>query len=263
MDLSNVERFCEILESELTGYSSLKFAFETAQFNMLNSDAFKNIKYVKTSGLIGIMSCESLSAQLGKLREAGFDTFKSNVNPETFDDAVRFIKSPGSEKEQFRLDCNGSFSFKEAKRKFEGIELPNLEYIEQPVADLDELIELQKSIQVEITPDESVQNIATLQNLIAKGTFKFIVVKPMVYSSFRKLKDIIENTISTETKLIISSSFESALGRSALNFLASMCSHNSAHGIISGDWYTNDVELDDANYFVINNLSEMKSVNEG
>ena len=103
--------------------------------------------------------------------------------------------------------------------------------MEQPVKDKNELLKLAKEFGQIIVPDECIETMKDAIELIDSGLLKFIVLKPTIRLGVFDTIKIIEYAISKNVNVIITSAFETAIGRSALLFLASITNHNFAHGL--------------------------------
>ncbi|MCB0752426.1 MAG: hypothetical protein KDC52_13215 [Ignavibacteriae bacterium] len=107
----------------------------------------------------------------------------------------------------------------------------NIQYIEEPVNDKNELIELVKTIKIGIAPDESIENIKDAEELINLGNFNFIVLKPSIRMGIYDTIKIIELANENNINVIITSAYETAVGKEMLLYLASLTNHNYAHGL--------------------------------
>ena len=243
------------LEDELNIFNdipSLKFGFEQMAiglmlqnelifFNDSNSQRFLNI-----NGSIGITSLTETEKQIEKILLSGISTLKLKVGRVNFEDdlsVITMIKKKFGKKTQLRLDVNGKWSYEEAKSNLRMLEQFELQYVEQPVKDKFELLELAKQSKIKIVPDESIQTIDDAIDFINNDLIDFIILKPSIRLGIFDTIKVLEIAKQKNTIPIITTSFETAIGRNMLLSLARMTEHNFAHGLgleVLGDSSANE-----------------------
>jgi o-succinylbenzoate synthase len=115
---------------------------------------------------------------------------------------------------QLRLDANGSLSFSDACRWLEACaDRPQIEFIEQPVADLEGMMELADRYPTPLAIDELVGNLAKLKNCYERGWRGIYVVKPAIAGDLQKLSDFIQ---THQLDVVVSSSLETAIGQNII-----------------------------------------------
>jgi len=208
--------------------------------------------YVVVNGVLGIKPLEEFRKDVEKKLDGGFTTLKLKVGDVNFEDdynRIKLIRHIAGRTVDLRIDVNGKWSLEEAEKYFARLTEFNIEYIEQPVADTDQLIELAGKVSIPIAADESLKDFESARKIIMDGSVKYCVFKPMMFGGVINALKMITLAKENNINLIISSSFESALGKSLLVFFASMIKEDYAHGLDTSYLYTNNIQPD---YEVIN-----------
>ncbi|MCB0748241.1 MAG: o-succinylbenzoate synthase, partial [Ignavibacteriae bacterium] len=214
---------------------SLLFGLESILFQMENKQIFQFIKsrIIKNNALIGIDNDANNLEKIQHFIKSGFNTIKLKVGSD-FDkelNLIKFIKQRFASSIKLRLDANGSWNYDDALKNIHNLEKYNIQYIEQPVNDKNELIELAKKIQMNLAPDESIKNIKDAEEYINLGNFNFIVLKPSIRMGVYETIKIIELANENNINVIITSAYETVVGKAMLLYLASLTNHNFAHGL--------------------------------
>jgi o-succinylbenzoate synthase len=107
----------------------------------------------------------------------GFSTFKLKLG--VGDDAaqVRAVREALGPRARIRVDANGAWDLDTARRTLEEIEPYEIELVEQPVASVEEAIELAASTSIPLAADESVETRADAERIAAAGGFALTGVK--------------------------------------------------------------------------------------
>lgn len=219
---------------------SVCFGIEQAMIGMLlkrDRSLFLESFY-NASSIIPVNTVIDLNTEvLGEIEEKmkfGFSTFKIKLGLKNFEDdlaAVKEIRSRFGFEINLRLDVNGKWSPEEAERNLISLEPLKIEYVEEPCGGIDNIIKLAKSSPVPVAVDESLKSITDAERIIKESSVQFIIVKPMIIGAFFGTADLISLANSCGKNVIISSAFETPLGKSLLVFLASLTGHSYAHGL--------------------------------
>lgn len=107
----------------------------------------------------------------------GFSTFKLKLG--TGDDAaqVRAAREGLGPRARIRVDANGAWDVETAKRTLSELEPYEVELAEQPVATLEEAIELAGSTTIPLAADESVESRGDAERVAATGAFALTGIK--------------------------------------------------------------------------------------
>jgi o-succinylbenzoate synthase len=107
----------------------------------------------------------------------GFSTFKLKLG--TGDDAaqVRAVRDALGPRARIRIDANGAWDLETAKRILAEIEPYEIELAEQPVATVDQAVELAASTPIPLAADESVETRVDAERVAASGAFAMTGIK--------------------------------------------------------------------------------------
>ena len=247
-EISNsLEEVFEQINS-LSGLPTIQFALEQIfitsmlkENNTLLNNSL-NEKEIKVNAVIGIESFVSAQEKLKTLIDYGYKVIKLKTSDDNFDELLNLISWTIDElqaKVKFRIDPNQSWNVKDTILRSEQLALLPVEYIEQPVKEFDELIETSLRSSIPIAADESVRTIDDAEKIINNSKVKFIVIKPALFGGIGKilhLKKMIENK---DVNIVVSSAFESNIGRKHLILTAAIINNNIAHGLATSDFLTN------------------------
>ena len=218
---------------------SLKFAFEQLVLNSYFLERremyFNSIKQskIKVNALLGIGEVKETLKKADDFIDKGFDTIKIKIGRNSFEndfEIIKRIKEKYDDRIKLRLDVNGIWDCNEAIDKLQQLTV-GIEFIEQPVELKDELINLAAVWETPLVPDESIETYEDAIEFIESGYFDFIVLKPSIRTGIFDTIKIIKFAEKRNVNVIITSAFETAIGRSALLYLASLTKHKFAHGL--------------------------------
>ena len=236
----------------INNYPSVEFGLSQAFHsifllrNGLNPE-WKLNSIISVNGIIGMMPKSEALNKVEKLVENGFKTIKIKVGREKIEDDIDLIKSFSenfSSDIKYRLDANGKWDIDKTKFAVKHLENINVEYLEQPVKKFDELIKLSSISKIPIAADESIRSSSDVQTMLLESNIQYIVLKPSIMGGITESIDLINLIETKKHKVIISSAFESSIGRSALVFLSSLVKNNSAHGLAVSSYFSNDIAED-------------------
>jgi o-succinylbenzoate synthase len=149
--------------------------------------------------------------------QTGHRTFKWKIGVEDIDKELELLQQLLERlppKIQLRLDANGSLSFSAACRWLETcINQPQIEFVEQPVADLEGMMDLANRYPTALAIDELVGNLGKLKNCYERGWRGIYVVKPAIAGDLPKLSDFIQ---THQLDVVVSSSLETTIGQNII-----------------------------------------------
>ncbi len=244
------------LISELNTISnlpSLLFGIEQAVISLLIqrrelSTLLTYEKLIPINGIVGINSKEETFRKIDDLLAEDFKTIKIKLGVNSIEDDVELVKQITNRVDdsiKIRLDVNGNWSFKQTEFALNNLPQDKIELIEQPVNNINELVMLSDFSGIPIAVDESISKISDAKDIIERSNITNIVLKPSLLGSIIDTISLIKSAKKLEKKIIISSAFESVVGRSALVWLASFVEGNHAHGLNSGVYFEEDIAADD------------------
>jgi L-alanine-DL-glutamate epimerase-like enolase superfamily enzyme len=88
----------------------------------------------------------------------GFETFKLKAGVDGDVEQLAAVREAVGAGARIRVDANGTWSADEARRRLEAMAASELELAEQPVATLEEMVELRSAVSVPLAADESVND---------------------------------------------------------------------------------------------------------
>lgn len=246
-------------------FPSLLFGLEQLVFsaeNIENGNPVNEKKIIKINTLVGIDNYNKVLSSVENYYEKGFETLKLKVGRNIFEEDLSLIQQIDDKfgnKIKLRIDINGNWNLDEAINNIKILEQFNIEYIEQPVKDFNDLIELAKLVKIPVAADECIRTYDDAIKIIENENINFIVLKPTIRLGIFNTLRIIERSNKADVKVIISSAFETEIARQSLVYLAAKTNHNLAHGlgtellgkeIISPKYGTNVpiIEVDDYNF---------------
>ena len=202
---------------------------------------------ISVNGIIGMLPKGEALNKAEELVENRFKTIKIKVGREKIADDIDIVKTIAENFRsdiKYRLDVNGKWNIDKTKFVVKHLENINVEYLEQPVNEFNELIKLSNICKTPIAADESIRSTSDVKVLLSESNIQYFVLKPTQMGNIAGTIDIINTIEKEDRKVIISSAFESSVGRSALVFLSSLLKSNYAHGLAVASFFSNDIAED-------------------
>jgi len=146
---------------------------------------------------------------------AGMTTVKVKVGGGSPDDdadrvaAVRAALGPGG---RIRLDANGAWDVDTAVMVLDRLVRYDLEFVEQPVADLADLAAVRRRVAVPVAADESIRSLGDARRLAALDAADAVVVKVQPLGGVRAALRVIE---AAGVPAVVSSLYETSIGLAA------------------------------------------------
>ena len=256
IDESDIDSSLSNSLKEFSKLPALRHGLEQAILNLLcrknntTIDKLLNLKLnkqVNINAAIGLLNPEESVKMVKSFIEEGYTTIKVKTGREIFDDDLSVIKSirkAVGENIKLRIDSNGKWKVNEAITNLNKLEEYNIEYAEQPVNDLKDYIKLNNVTTTSLAADESIRSIADANEFINSGTISYLIIKPMLLGGLVPTLEIIELAKTKNIIPVITSSFESAIGKANLVIAAASTNTNVAHGIGVTEYYEKDVMKD-------------------
>jgi o-succinylbenzoate synthase len=235
---------------------TLSHGLEQALINLIckikkvTIDELLNLKLkrkINVNAAIGFLSQDESVNEARRFVSEGFSTIKLKVGRENFNDdllVVKSVREVAGDNIQIRVDPNGKWSLNEAVQNLIKLVQFNIEYVEQPLNELNGFAELSKLSNVPIAPDESVRSIEDAKRFIDGGSVSFIILKPMLLGGLIPTLKIIRIAETNKITPVITSSFESAIGRTNAIIAAATVKSNVAHGLAVNNYFENDLVKD-------------------
>ena len=125
---------------------------------------------------------------------------------------VRAVRQELGAEGRVRIDANGGWNLDEAERALHALAEFDLEYVEQPCTDIDELVELRHRIadwDIPIAADESVRKAADPLAVARAGAADLLVVKAQPLGGVRRSLEIVAES---GLPAVVSSALETSIG---------------------------------------------------
>jgi len=193
---------------------------------------------LKVNAVLGISSILKMEKNFHDLYSAGYRTFKIKTGNETRL-LFSFLKKAAKQKSDvlFRIDANQSWELENAIENLKKLENYPVEYCEEPVNCSDENLvqKLVSESSVPVAVDDSFYRVRSPAKLISTGNFQYVILKPTLFGSVFDLIETIKMAIHLDSKVVLTSAFESNVGIGNIAFLAAILgSDDVAHGVGTG-----------------------------
>ncbi|MFM8964815.1 MAG: o-succinylbenzoate synthase [Actinomycetota bacterium] len=217
----------------------LKSAVEAATVNNFPS-------YRSSIKINGTIPATDSAEEIEKLIASypGAEVFKVKVGANQESDLARLRRvkelAPNA---KLRIDVNGSWSFDEALQNIESIysEIGELEYVEQPVSDLDSLKRLKEQLNVDakIAGDEVIRKASDPFAINLDGAVDILMLKVAPLAGIKRSLAIAEHH---NLPVVVSSALESGVGMShGLRLAAALPKLEYASGLATGSLFNSDL----------------------
>jgi o-succinylbenzoate synthase len=204
-------------------------------------------KRINVNAAIGFLPPDEAASKATELVNKGFKTLKVKTGRDSFDEDFKTIESimnTVGDKIKIRIDTNGKWELRNAAEYLKQLEQFNLEYAEQPVSSLQDFIALKKYTSVPLAPDESVRDKKSTEEFIESKAADVLILKPMMIGGLIPTLEIIKLAEDNKIIPVITSSFESAIGRTNAVIAAAVVKSNVAHGLSVSQYYESDIAED-------------------
>lgn len=253
IDLDDIENS---LEENLTGLitlPALRHGFEQALLNLICTE--KNIslnellnirsnKEININSVIGFLSPEESALAAAQKVQEGFSAIKVKIGRDSFEEdyeCLATVRNACGNEIKIRADVNGKWNIKEAAENLDRLSQLNLEYIEQPVNSVEDFVKLSSFTKIPLAVDESIRTLKDAEEFISRKAVSVIIVKPMMLGGIIPSLRIIKLAEEKGIRIVITSSFESAIGRAMAVFAASTVKEDIAHGLDTGRYFEKDL----------------------
>ncbi len=113
---------------------------------------------------------------------------------------------------RLRVDVNAAWSVDEAAERINELDWFDLEYVEQPVATIEEMIELRRRVSVPIAADEVIRQAADPMEVVEREAADLLVLKVQPLGGVQRTLDLAERS---GMDVVISSALETSVGLAA------------------------------------------------
>ncbi len=170
--------------------------------------------------------------------ELGYRTFKWKIGvAEIAKELVIFdrLLTALPQGAKLRLDANAGLSYIDACTCLSSLPTGAIEFLEQPVASLTEMLRLAERFDTPLAVDELVSNLGRLRHCYEQGWRGIYVIKPCIAGSLAALGDFIQER---QLDVVLSSSLESSIGqRAVLRWSEEQEMQGRAAGMATSSWF--------------------------
>ncbi len=174
--------------------------------------------------------------------ESGCGTVKVKVGDDDDEarvEAVRDALGPGG---RIRVDVNGAWDVDTAAKKIRALARFDLEYVEQPVATLDDIARLRRRVDVPLAVDESIRLAEDPGRVVARGIADLVVLKVHPLGGVWACLEFAE---ALGLPIVVSSALETSVGLAAgLALAAALPDLPYACGLATATLFQGDVVAD-------------------
>jgi o-succinylbenzoate synthase len=170
---------------------------------------------VPVSALVPAVGADMAGELAAEAMAAGMTTMKVKVGGGSLAadaDRVAAVRAALGPAGRIRLDANGAWDLDTAVEAIARLAGFDLELVEQPVADLDDLARVRRRVAVPVAADESLRSLDDARRLAALEAADAVVVKVQPLGGVRAALQVIE---AAGVAAIVSSLYETSIGLAA------------------------------------------------
>jgi L-alanine-DL-glutamate epimerase-like enolase superfamily enzyme len=218
------------LRSTMLSIPSLRFALETALFDLSNGGVMKPFdvnlsKPIPINGLVWMADIETMLMECRNKIENGFRTVKFKIGAHDFDQELDMLRKVRSEFDlddlEIRLDANGAFDESDCLDKLDRLTMVHPHSIEQPIraGRWDAHAELCRRSPIPIALDEEligIHDVVQKRKLLDTIQPAFLVLKPSLHGGFSGSDEWIALAAERSIGWWATSALESNVGLNAI-----------------------------------------------
>lgn len=234
--------------------NSVHCALEMAALNLVAAEQAQPLakllseRFLETVHLNGlIIDTEGVTEAARVLRRDGCRAIKLKVGNSSIETDIERTRNAFHElgsSTTLRLDANRAWSFEDACRFAEGIADCEIEYLEEPLANYEQLREFSERTGLAVALDESIIN-ATPDILTSDSHVRAVILKPTLLGGFDRTAGWARKAKELDIKIVISSCFESSVGIAALiQLAAAFNTFNTPVGLDTLTWLEHDLLIE-------------------
>ncbi len=256
IDLDDIEGSVLKTLKPLNNYPTLKHGFEQALLNLISREQNISLneilnssskKIIDVNSAIPFLSPKESTLKAIELVGEGYKTLKLKVGRKEFADdlaCVKSVRETVGNDIKIRLDANGNWDLAKAAAYLKKLEEFSIEYIEQPVNDIENYLKLSKQTFIPLAADESIRTLKDVYDFVSQKAISVLILKPMMLGGIIPTNKIIEYAEDNNIKTVVTTSLDSVIGRSFAVLAASFVKDDIAHGLGTADLFENDLYPD-------------------
>ncbi|MCX7623418.1 MAG: mandelate racemase/muconate lactonizing enzyme family protein [Thermomicrobium sp.] len=187
---------------------------------------------VPVNAVLGLADTETTVRRAQEAVVAGFRTLKLKVQPTLVDaERVAAVRATVGRDVRLRLDANGAADVATALAFARAVAPLEVEYLEQPVATLEELAELRRRSPVPLAADEALVGLAAVERALALDAADALVLKVPLLGGPRVALAAAERARARGVDVVLTGMLESGVGLAAALHAAAAVGGGRAHGL--------------------------------
>lgn len=193
-----------------------------------------SVDSIQVNSLVAGGTESELIKSLKVSRQQGITTFKVKMGFEEDHERIRILSQNVKSSERIRLDPNGAWSFDKAidRIEFAKKELgERLQYVEDPVRDLHQLIMLRSNIDFPAATDDLTRNPDDLELAIQNDLAEYVILKPSLIGGIDQTITVSNHLAMKGIHVVLSSTYDGPVGLRAWCELAASISPGISHGL--------------------------------
>jgi o-succinylbenzoate synthase len=256
IDIDDIKKSLRYNLRNYEAFPALRHGLEQAILNLICSEKKFTLnellnlelkKTIRVNAACSFMNTDETAIKVKEFIARGYRTIKLKTGREDFNNdlaVLKAVRDAAGNDLKIRIDVNGKWNLETALRNIEQVEKFNPEYVEQPVNSIEDFFELKKHSPVKIAADESIRNLVSAKAFINKQVVDVIIIKPMLVGGLIPALEMIEMAEENNITPVVTSSFESAIGKTSAVIAAAFVKADIAHGIIDSGFYEQDISED-------------------
>ena len=198
------------------------------------------------SALVTGTTVEAIAASAAAAVTAGHATVKVKVGTHGIHDdvdRVSAVRSRIGPDVRLRLDANGAWGVGEALRYLDRLAAFDIEFVEEPVAGLDDLAEVRLSSPIPTAVDESARTVDDVSRAVEMGAADLVVLKPSAIGGPSEAARAAAIVRSAGLDVVVTSLLEGSVGiRAAAHLASAIGALDPAPGLATASLLAVDVD---------------------
>lgn len=171
---------------------------------------------VPVNAIIDQPEPEAAAAAVRQRVAEGFQCLKLKVAHDLPGDLARVaaVREAAGFAVRIRIDANGVWSVDEAIAAIQRLAVHGIEYVEQPVREIEDLAQVRRAVETPIAADECVTGVESVERLVHTEAADIVVVKPVLLG-LRTAAAIIHRARACGLRVVVTSALDTSLGIAA------------------------------------------------
>jgi len=199
--------------------------------------------HVRVNALIDGSNQKNLRDNVKESRAKGLNVFKVKLGFRDDQERVELLSEIIQEGEKIRLDPNGNWSLQYAVTFLDRVRKTlgsRLEYVEDPVANLEDLMKLRSIVPVEVAVDNLWASMEDLDTIISENLGDYVVIKPALNGGIDSSLEFSRCASDNGLQTIISSTYDGPIALGAWCALAASLAPEATHGLGTADLFNDE-----------------------